>query len=67
MADEYKPGQKVPRSGVYQVRHDDMHAQRHEVTCVYNEPFPPCHGCGHGVRYVLVRGAQHIRANEHLN
>jgi hypothetical protein len=64
---EYKPGEKVEHSGIYRVVHDKHHSQEHEVTCVYNEPFPPCHGCGQGVRFILVRAAQHIRSNEHFN
>ena len=31
MADEYKPGDKVPRSGIYRVTHDQTHAQEHET------------------------------------
>lgn len=65
MATEYKPGEKVERSGIYRVTHDTLHAQEHEVTCVYGKVFPPCNGCKHP-RFVLVRGAQHIEANEHF-
>lgn len=65
MADEYKPGDEVPKSGIYRVTHDTSHAQPHEVTCVYGKRFPPCHGCKHP-RFVLVRAAQHIDSNEHF-
>ncbi len=27
----FKPGQKVPHSGIYDVIHDPVHAQRHQV------------------------------------
>ncbi len=61
MADQYKPGEKVPKSGIYRVVHDQEHDVSHEVTCVLGEPFPPCNGCGHGVRFTLVRAASHIK------
>jgi hypothetical protein len=64
--DIFKPGETVPRSGIYRVIHDPNHAQEHEVTCVYNKPFPPCNHCGHHVRFVLERAAQHIDSNEHF-
>ena len=66
MAQEFKPGQKCEKSGVYRVVHDHAHTAEHEVTCVYGKSFPPCNGCGHGVRFILVRGAQHIEHNEHF-
>lgn len=66
MSQQYKPGDKVPKSGIYRVTHDSRHAQEHEVTCVYNETFPPCNGCGHHPRFTLVRQATHIRNHEHF-
>jgi hypothetical protein len=67
MANEiYKPGDKVPASGIYKVIHDKNHAQEHEVTAVFGEPFPPCNGCGANPRFTLVRAAHHINNHEHL-
>jgi hypothetical protein len=66
MGETYKPGEKVPSSGIYKVVHDKGHAQEHEVTCVLGEPFPPCNGCGHGVRFTLVRAAHHVKNHEHF-
>jgi hypothetical protein len=60
----FQPGEKVPHSGIYRALHDRQHHQEHEVTCVYGEPFPPCAGCGKGVRFQLVRAAIHIRAHQ---
>jgi len=63
MANEiYKPGDKVPASGIYKVLHDRNHIQEHEVTAVLDEHFPPCNGCGKGAhpRFQLVRAAHHI-------
>jgi hypothetical protein len=63
--DEFKPGEKVARSGIYKVVHDTAHVSPHEVTCVFGKVFPPCRGCSHP-RFILVRAAQHIEANEHF-
>jgi hypothetical protein len=62
---EYKPGDTVEDSGIYEVRHDNFHAKKHEVTCVYGKRFPPCRGCDHPT-FVLVRRAQHIESNENF-
>jgi hypothetical protein len=64
--DEFKPGEKCGRSGIYRAVHDCNHSQSHEVTSVYGKPFPPCNHCGHRVRFVLVRGALHIDSHEHF-
>jgi len=55
----YKPGEKVPRSGIYRVAHDSHHVE-HEVTCVWGDRFPPCNHCGMAPRFVLVRSATHV-------
>jgi hypothetical protein len=62
----YGPGEKVPKSGIYRVVHDENHAEPHEVTCVIGEPFPPCRGCGKGVEFSLVKAAHHIENQEHF-
>ena len=67
MADTFKPGDKVPRSGIYRVVHHQYHAQEHEVICVRGEPFPPCNHCDHHVRFVQVRTAQHIDSNDNFS
>jgi hypothetical protein len=65
VGDTFKPGDKVPHSGIYKVTHDPEHTQSHEVTCVYGKVFPPCRGCKHP-RFILVRSAQHVDSNEHF-
>ncbi len=61
MANEiYKPGDKVPVSGIYKVVHDKNHVQEHEVTVVYGGHFPPCNHCGPHPRFTLVKSAHHI-------
>lgn len=61
---EFKPGEKVPHSGIYNVVHDRNHTQPHEVTCVYDEHFPPCNHCGQHPRFILVRKALHVTHHE---
>jgi len=66
MATEYKPGDAVPHSGIYEVKHDPVHAHKHEVTCVYGTNFPPCNGCGQHPRFTLVRAAIHISSDSNF-
>jgi hypothetical protein len=56
----YKPGDVVPESGIYNVTHHPKHAERHQVTCVEEERFPPCKRCDHP-RFVLAKAAVHIK------
>ena len=65
VGDVFKPGEKVPHSGIYKVIHDPTHTQEHEVACVFDKPFPPCRSCDHP-RFILLRAAQHIGSNEHF-
>jgi hypothetical protein len=60
IGDVFKPGDKVPHSGIYQVTHDRNHSDSHEVTCVFGKIFPPCKGCGQHPRFKLVRAAHHV-------
>jgi hypothetical protein len=64
VGDVFKPGEKVPVSGIYLVQHDPSHTQPHEVTCVYGKVFPPCGSCK-SPRFKLVHAAKHI-ANHDL-
>jgi hypothetical protein len=66
MSEQFKPGEKVPRSGIYKVTHDRNHVQEHEVTCVMGETFPPCNGCGPHPRFALIRAAHHVFNHEHF-
>jgi hypothetical protein len=46
MAQEYKPGQIVPQSGVYKITRDPVHADMpHEVTVIKGRRFPTCRHC----------------------
>jgi ATP-dependent Clp protease ATP-binding subunit ClpX len=51
-------------SGIYQVIHDNVHHEEHEVTAVMGEPFPPCNHCGQHPRFRLVNAAHHIGNHE---
>jgi hypothetical protein len=37
----YEPEDVVPRSGIYKVLHDPMHAAPHEATCIEGKKFLP--------------------------
>ncbi len=65
--DEFKPGDKVPNSGIYRVKHDKEHEEAHDVTCISGRKFPPCNGCGDGVTFVLRDKAKHIAGHEHFS
>lgn len=54
----YKPGDKVPKSGIYEVLHDTTHPH-HEVTCIEGKTFPGSRSCPHP-RYRLKHEAVHI-------
>ena len=66
LGDEFKPGKKVPQSGIYDVLHDNEHRQKHQVTCIYGEHFPPCNHCGKGVTFRLARMAIHVINHENF-
>jgi hypothetical protein len=54
MAEQYKTGETVPHSGIYQVRHSE-HRLPHEVTLLRGNTFPPCSKCGNNVIFSLQR------------
>ena len=66
MADPFKSGEKITKSGIYSVVHADEHTGVHEVTCVAGKKFPPCDECGDGVKFLLVRHARHIARQDHF-
>jgi hypothetical protein len=53
---EYRPGDDVPRSGIYSVVHHG-HREAHEAVVLKGAVFPPCRECGASVRYRLLRTA----------
>jgi len=62
MAQEYKPGEIVPQSGVYTITHDPIHADMpHEVTVIKGRRFPTCGHCK-GITFQLAHAAKHRRS-----
>lgn len=61
-----RPGDTVQESGLYNVIHDTAHVEPHQVTCVKGNIFPPCRGCGKGIRYSLAEPALHLSEHPYL-
>jgi len=60
MANEYKPGEIVPWSGIYKISHDRDHPEMpHEVTVIKGRRFPTCRHC-EGMSFELVHAAHHV-------
>src|ERR1700757_2449770 len=59
MAQEYRPGEIVPQSGIYTITHDPAHADMpHEVTVIKGRRFPTCRHCK-GISFELAHAAKH--------
>ena len=66
MAQEYRPGEIVPQSGIYTITHDPAHADMpHEVTVIKGRRFPTCRHCK-GIRFELSHAAKHVGEIDHL-
>ncbi len=50
----YRPGAKVPASGIYRIEHY-KHRLMHEVTLTEGMLFPQCRTCKNGVKFSLIR------------
>jgi hypothetical protein len=50
----YKPGDIVPRNGIYRIDHH-LHRLMHEATLTEGMRFPLCRKCEDAVRFSLVR------------
>lgn len=57
---QYRPGQRVTKSGIYRVVHEENHIEAHEVTAIIGERFPPCTLCRQHPRFTLERAAHHL-------
>ena len=67
MAQQFKPGQIVPESGIYRIVHDPQHADMpHEVTTIKGRRFPTCRHCK-GVAFELAHAAKHVGEVEGLH
>ncbi len=56
----YRPGDTVRQSGIYEVVHDRAHRDSHEVVMISGDRFPPCETCRDRVRFRMVRSATYI-------
>ena len=66
MAQEYKPGEIVPQSGIYTITHDPAHVDMpHDVTVIKGRRFPTCRHCK-GVSFKLARAAKHVGEIDHF-
>ncbi len=67
---EFKPGERVEISGIYDVFHDKIdgehHAQQHQVIVMAGTVFPRCKGCGEWVRFRLSQAAEYIDKDPHF-
>lgn len=61
---EYRAGQIVPQTGIYEVVHAHEHRAPHEVVLHTEDAFPDCEGCGPAVRFRMVRTAPYIFDDE---
>ena len=52
----FKPGESVPKSGLYLVLHN-KHRPDHEATLFEGDQFPACAQCDVAVRFRLLRAA----------
>jgi hypothetical protein len=58
----FKPGDKVPVSGVYRVTHD-RHRMPHKVFAFDGDEFPACKKCGNLMRFTPRQAATHIESD----
>ena len=67
---EFKPGERVKTSGIYDVFHDKIdgehHAQQHQVIVIAGTVFPRCKGCREWVRFRLSQAAQYVDKDPHF-
>jgi len=61
---EFRPGEKVSTSGVYDVIHDRVdgqeHAKDHQLTLLAGSVFPSCKACQGWVKFRLHQSVEHV-------
>ena len=65
LGDVFRPGDAILHSGIYRVLHDPAHQEPHDVICLNGSQFPTCRCCTL-TRFILIRGAEAIDANDHF-
>jgi hypothetical protein len=66
-SDFFRPGERIVRSGIYDVTHDQAHVHDHRVTCVFGNSFPKCNHCGDRVRFKLTSYAKDVDSENCFN
>lgn len=61
---EFRCGDSVPQTGIYEVVHAHGHRAPHEVVLHAADAFPDCEVCGVGVRFRVIRTAPYIFDDE---
>lgn len=51
----YRPGDSVPKTGIYRVQHGSSHRLVHEATINTGIRFPRCRTCQDQVKFILLR------------
>lgn len=57
---QFKPGDPVKETGIYEVLHHDGHRETHDAVMLANDAFPACDTCLEKVRFRLLRTAPYI-------
>jgi len=57
---QFRPGDPVRESGIYEVIHGRDHRQAHDVVMLKGTVFPLCDTCDDEVRFRLIRTAPYI-------
>jgi len=66
VAQQYRPGEIVPQSGIYTITHDPAHADMpDEVTVIKGRRFPTCRHCK-DISFELAHAAKHVGKIDHL-
>jgi hypothetical protein len=61
---EFKAGERVRESGIYEAIHESAHRETHDVVMIQSDLFPPCDTCADRVRFRLIRTAPYIFTDE---
>ena len=61
---EFKAGERVRESGIYEAIHESTHRDAHDVVMIQSDLFPPCDTCADRVRFRLIRTAPYIFTDE---
>jgi len=59
----FKPGDKVPVTGIYTTSHY-QHRLPHEVFAVEGEEFPACRRCGSRAAFSLFQSVSHVDTDQ---